>query len=54
MKYAFQHDGQVFILKAEGGSTVRVGPRHDKYKSVQGVEAGRFIGISKLGRWIDP
>ena len=51
MKYAFQHDGKAFILKAEDGSTVRVGPRHEKYDYVQGVEAGRVIGISKSGRW---
>ena len=51
MKYAFQHDGKAFILKAEDGSTVRVGPRHDKHEYVQGVEAGRVIGISKSGRW---
>lgn len=51
MKHAFQHDGKAFILKAEDGSTVRVGPRHEKYEYVQGVEAGRVIGISKSGRW---
>lgn len=51
MKYAFRHDGKAFILKAEDGSTVRVGPRHEKYGYVQGVEAGRVIGISQSGRW---
>ena len=51
MKYAFQHDGKAVILKAEDGSTVRVGPRHEKHDYVQGVEAGRVIGISKSGRW---
>ena len=51
MKYAFRHDGKAFILKAEDGSTVRVGPRHEKYDYVQGVDAGRVIGISKSGRW---
>ena len=51
MKHAFQHDGKAFILKAEDGSTVRVGPRHEKYEYVHGVEAGRVIGISKSGRW---
>jgi len=51
MKYAFQHDGKAFILKSEEGSTVRVGPRHEKYEYVQGVETGRVIGISKSGRW---
>ena len=50
-KYAFRHDSEAFILKAEDGSKVRVGPRHEKYDYVQGVEAGRVIGISKSGRW---
>ena len=47
MKYASQHDGKAFILKAEDDSKVRVGPRHEKYGYVQGVEASRVIGISK-------
>lgn len=51
MKYAFRYDGKAFILKAEDGSTVRIGPRHEKYDYVQGVDAGRVIGISKSGRW---
>ena len=51
MKYAFKYDGKAFILKADDGSTVRVGPRHEKYEYVQSVKAGRVIGISKAGRW---